>query len=58
MRGNMKNNRRASGGQVLSEFVIMLVLMTFVALTLVILLSALSEHAWRVISLVAWEPFT
>ena len=54
----LKKLRARCGGQAMSEFVIMLVLMTFITLSLVVILSALSEHAWRMISLVAWEPFS
>jgi len=49
--------KRVSRGQVLSEYAIMLAMFTMICLVFILMLSALMQHGWRVLSLVANEPF-
>lgn len=57
MKYDIKNRRRKQGGQVMSEYALTLVVFTMVALASAFLIGALMDHGWRVISLVAWEPY-
>ncbi len=56
----MRVLRRKSScrGQVITEYAVMAAVFTIVALTLLFLLAAVTGHGWRVLSLLAWEPFS
>ena len=49
---------RGNRGQILTEYALMLVAFVAVTCLLVLLLAAFTEYGWRLVSLVAWEPFT
>lgn len=57
MKYGLKKRLRKQGGQVMSEYALTLVVFVMVALLSAFLISALMDHGWRVISLVAWEPY-
>ncbi len=44
-------------GQVMTEYALMICLFTVVTLSLLFVLAAMMDHGWRVLSLLAWEPF-
>ena len=54
--------RRRTGhrtsGQVMAEYVLMLVMFVMAAVALLFLLAVLSGYGWRSIMLVLWEPLT
>ena len=52
-----KTEQRTSG-QVMAEYVLMLVMFVMAAVALLFLLAALSGYGWRSIMLVLWEPLT
>lgn len=56
MNGIRKN--RSCRGQVIFEYAITMVMFMLAAFVLVLLMSALTEYGWRLISLIAWEPFS
>lgn len=55
----MNSNRRkkACSGQVLAEYALMLVMFAAVSAVLLLLLAVFSDFSWRVLSLIAWEPY-
>lgn len=57
MKFDFRKRLRQQGGQVISEYALTLVVFTMVALVSAFLIGALMNHGWRVISLVAWEPY-
>ena len=52
----LKENRKRSGGQVLTEYAFMLVIGVGFSVLFFVLLAALSEYGTRLIGLVSWEP--
>jgi len=52
-----KTGQRTSG-QVMAEYVLMLVMFVMASVALLFLLAALSGYGWRSIMLVLWEPLT
>ena len=52
---NKQNFLKKEGGQVLTEFTVMLVMFVGVALTLMLLLAIFTEYGWRMVSLVSLE---
>lgn len=57
MNFDIRKRLRKQAGQVMSEYALTLVIFTMVALVSAFLIEALMNHGWRVISLVAWEPY-
>ena len=49
---------KKTAGQALTEYVVMLAIFVMVSLSFLLLLAALTGNGWRVLSLVAWEPFS
>lgn len=47
-----------SGGQVMSEYAIMLAMFAMAALVFLLLLAGFLDYGWRVLALIAWEPYT
>ncbi len=45
-----------TSGQVMAEYVLMLVMFAMAAVAMLFLLAALSGYGWRSIVLVLWEP--
>ena len=45
-----------TSGQVMAEYVLMLVMFVMASIAILFLLAALSGHGWRSIALVLWEP--
>lgn len=56
----MQRLKRNTGsrGQVIAEYAVMAAVFVIVSLSLLFLLAALTGHGWRVLSLLAWEPFS
>lgn len=56
----MRNLKKKTScrGQVIAEYAVMAAVFTIVALSLLFLLAAVTGHGWRVLSLLAWEPFS
>ncbi len=54
----MRKQRKSSRGQVIAEYALMLVMLTAVSAVLLFLLAAFTDFSWRVLSFVAWEPFS
>ena len=52
----LKENRKRSGGQALTEYAFMLVIGVGFSVLFFVLLAALSEYGTRLIGLVSWEP--
>ena len=52
-----KTGHRTSG-QVMAEYVLMLVMFVMASVALLFLLAALSGYGWRSLMLVLWEPLT
>lgn len=50
-------NRKISG-QVITEYAVMAAVFVMVSLCFLFLLAALTGHGWRVLSMLAWEPFS
>jgi len=55
LRPRAEARRRGCGGQVTTEYAVMLGLFLGVALLLALLLAVFSEYGWRIISLVGLE---
>lgn len=53
-----QRNKTFCRGQVIAEYAVMAAVFTIVSLTLLFLLAAVTGHGWRVLSLLAWEPFS
>jgi len=51
-------NRKICSGQVIAEYAVMAAIFVVVSLSLLFLLAAVTGHGWRVLSLLAWEPFS
>ena len=51
-----RNKKRSSRGQVIAEYVIMLVMAIAIALALLFLLAVFTEYNWRMTALLGWEP--
>lgn len=51
-----KRNRKSSGGQVLTEYAIMLAICAIFTVMFFVLLAAFAQHGTRLIGLVSWEP--
>ena len=49
--------RKGESGQVLAEYSVMLCMVVLVTLTLFLLMRVLLEYGWRILTLIAWEPF-
>lgn len=49
---------KCSRGQVIAEYAVMVAVFVIVSLALLSLLAAVTGHGWRVLSLLAWEPFS
>lgn len=45
-------------GQVLTEYAIMLAVFVMISMVFLFLFAAFSQYGWRMLSLVAWEPYT
>lgn len=56
MNGEGRKKKKASGGQVLTEYVAMLVMAIMIAFVLLLLLAVLAEYNWRITALLGWEP--
>ncbi len=41
----------------MTEYAIALFLFVLVALSLLFLISAFTDYGWRIVSLIAWEPY-
>lgn len=56
----MRSGRRkkSCGGQVLAEYALMLAMFAAVSAVLLFLLAVFSDFSWRVLALIAWEPFS
>ena len=52
----LKEKRKRSGGQALTEYAFMLVIGVGFSVLFFVLLAALSEYGTRLIGLVSWEP--
>lgn len=52
----MRGSRTASG-QAATEYAVMLFLFVLIALSLMFLIGAFTDYGWRIISLIAWEPY-
>ena len=50
--------KQYSYGQVVAEYAVMAAIFVVAALSLLVLLAAVTGHGWRVLSLLAWEPFS
>ena len=50
--------KRSCSGQVLAEYALMLAMFAAVSAVLLFLLAVFTDFSWRVLSLIAWEPFT
>lgn len=50
--------KQYSYGQVVTEYAVMAAIFVVAALSLLVLLAAVTGHGWRVLSLLAWEPFS
>lgn len=48
--------KRRISGQVMAEYVLMLVMFVMAAVAMLFLLAAISGYGWRSIVLVLWEP--
>lgn len=53
-----RKQRHRMSGQVMAEYVLMLVMFVMASVALLFLLAALSGYGWRSIMLVLWEPLT
>lgn len=51
-----RNPGHRTSGQVMAEYVLMLVMFVMAAIALLFLLAVLSGYGWRSIMLVLWEP--
>ena len=51
-----RKKRKASGGQVLTEYVAMLVMAIAIVFVLLLLLAVFAEYNWRITALLGWEP--
>lgn len=49
--------KKDCGGQVIAEYAVMAAIFVMISLALLFLLAAVTGHGWRVLSLLAWEPF-
>ena len=52
---NLKK-KQSSRGQVIAEYVIMLVMAIAMVLALLFLLAVFTEYNWRMTALLGWEP--
>lgn len=48
--------KRSSRGQVIAEYVIMLVMAITIAFALLFMLAVFAEYNWRMTALLGWEP--
>ncbi len=44
-------------GQVMTEYVLMLLMFVSIAFIMLLLLAAFMEYGWRITALVGWEPW-
>lgn len=52
---NLKK-KQSSRGQVIAEYVIMLVMAIAIVIALLFLLAVFTEYNWRMTALLGWEP--
>ena len=55
---HLRKKKQYLYGQVVAEYAVMAAIFVVVALSLLFLLAAVTGHGWRVLSLLAWEPFS
>lgn len=56
--GMRRKTGHRTSGQVMAEYVLMLVMFVMAAVALLFLLASLSGYGWRSLMLVLWEPVT